>query len=85
MHGVSLAFTESWIQTSRTKLGECFVCFVPNHICHGVAWATLTKSSKLKKREGGGLDQNVQMQAFRDTLDFCGFLDLGYMGPEFTW
>ena len=25
------------------------------------------------------------MQAFRETLDFCGFMDLGFIGLEFTW
>lgn len=25
------------------------------------------------------------MQAFRDTLDVCGFVDLGFTGPESTW
>lgn len=25
------------------------------------------------------------MQAFRDTLNLCGFVDLGYTGPDFTW
>ena len=25
------------------------------------------------------------MQSFRDVLDLCGFVDLGYSGPEFTW
>ena len=25
------------------------------------------------------------MQAFRDVLDHCGFVDLGYLGPDFTW
>ena len=25
------------------------------------------------------------MQAFRDVLDTCGFMDLGFMGLEFTW
>lgn len=25
------------------------------------------------------------MQNFRDVLDHCGFLDLGFLGLEFTW
>ena len=25
------------------------------------------------------------MQGFRDALDFCGFMDLGFTGLEFTW
>ena len=36
-----------------------------------------------EKREGRVLLYN-QMQAFRDTLDVCGFVDLGYTGLEFT-
>ena len=26
-----------------------------------------------------------QMQAFRDILDECGFMDLGFVGSKFTW
>ena len=25
------------------------------------------------------------MQGFRDVLDECGFMDLGFVGPMFTW
>ena len=25
------------------------------------------------------------MQNFRDVLDHCGFVDLGFSGPDFTW
>ncbi|XP_050249632.1 uncharacterized protein LOC126696915 [Quercus robur] len=25
------------------------------------------------------------MQLFRDVVDECGFLDLGFVGPQFTW
>lgn len=26
-----------------------------------------------------------QMQIFRDTIDECRFMDLGFVGPKFTW
>ena len=26
-----------------------------------------------------------QMQLFRDVVDECRFMDLGYVGPKFTW
>ena len=25
------------------------------------------------------------MQSFRDIIDECGFMDLGFVGPKFTW
>ena len=25
------------------------------------------------------------MQLFQDVLDECGFMDMGYIGPQFTW
>ena len=25
------------------------------------------------------------MDGFRSVVDFCGFSDLGYCGPDFTW
>ena len=28
---------------------------------------------------------HTQMQLFRDTIDECGFLDMGYKGHSFTW
>ena len=34
---------------------------------------------------GGALRPYNQMQFFREVLDECGFMDLGYFGPRFTW
>ena len=34
---------------------------------------------------GGAIQSNNQMQLFRDVLDECGFMDLGFVGPKFTW
>ena len=38
-----------------------------------------------EEKHGGRARPHSQMQAFRDVLDICGFLDLGFTGPEFTW
>ena len=40
---------------------------------------------KTKEKIGDRIRSNAQMQAFWGALDFCGFVDLGYTGPEFTW
>lgn len=38
-----------------------------------------------EEKGGGRIRPSAQMEAFRDALDFCGFVDLGHTGPEFTW
>ena len=38
-----------------------------------------------EEKRGGRIRPHVQMQAFRDVLDVCGFVDLGFTRPEFTW
>ena len=41
--------------------------------------------TKQSEKLGGRTRPHAQMQAFRDILDECGFLDLGFVGSEFTW
>ena len=41
--------------------------------------------TKQSEKLGGRTRPQAQMQAFRDVLDECGFLDLGFVGSEFTW
>ena len=36
------------------------------------------------KKCGASRTHNL-MENFRDVLDFCGFVDLGYSGQDFTW
>lgn len=37
------------------------------------------------EKRGGQVRPHNQMQAFMDTLDVCGFVNLGFIGPKFTW
>ena len=37
------------------------------------------------EKSGGPDRAQQQMEGFREAIDFCGFQDMGYEGPEFTW
>ena len=37
------------------------------------------------EKEGGSNCGHAQMQLFRDVVDECGFMDIGFTGPPFTW
>lgn len=39
----------------------------------------------VQEKRGGPLRAHSLMQTFRDVLDQCGSVDLGYLGPDFTW
>ena len=36
-------------------------------------------------KKGGAPRSHNQMQSFQEALDDCGFIDLGFSGPDFTW
>ena len=38
-----------------------------------------------EEKWGGALRDHNQMQSFRDVIDECSFMDLGYVGSKFTW
>jgi len=37
------------------------------------------------EKEGGNNQSHAQMQLFREAIDECDFLDLGFKGLAFTW
>ena len=38
-----------------------------------------------EEKWGGAPRDHNQMQLFRDVIDECQFMDLGFVGPKFTW
>ena len=50
-------------------------------LCFGDFNEILSMSEKL----GGAMRSQKQMEGFREVVNFCGFKDLGYSGPDFTW
>ncbi|XP_030958962.1 uncharacterized protein LOC115980904 [Quercus lobata] len=50
-------------------------------LCAGDFNEIIQSSEKL----GGSNRGQTQMQLFRDVVDECGFIDLGFSGPWYTW
>ena len=40
---------------------------------------------KSSEKRGGSNRSQAQMQLFREAVDECGFIDLGFVGSQFTW
>ena len=40
---------------------------------------------KSSEKRGGSNKSQAQMQLFREVVDECGFIDLGFVGSQFTW
>ena len=41
--------------------------------------------TRQSEKLGGSIQSQAQMQLFRDAIDECGFMDLGFTGSQFTW
>lgn len=41
--------------------------------------------TRQSKKTGGQVRPHNQMQPFRDVLNECGFMDMGFVGSPFTW
>ena len=67
---------EAWsiIHMSQTKLHLPWCCM-----------GDFNELLQTKEKRGCRIRSHTQMQAFCDVLDFCGFVDLGFTGLEFTW
>ena len=50
-------------------------------LCSGDFNELVWNSEKL----GGSSSSQAQMQLFRDVIDECGFMNLGFAGSQFTW
>lgn len=39
----------------------------------------------LSEKEGGSLRLRQQMDSFNEAINYCGFHDMGYIGPKLMW
>ena len=58
------------------------------HNQYSLPWCCMGDFNEIlsyEEKQGGPIRSHRQMQDFRDTIDYCGFEDLGFNGPPFTW
>ncbi|KAL0004760.1 hypothetical protein SO802_012321 [Lithocarpus litseifolius] len=68
--------SESWEQLRRLERK-----FQLPWLCAG----DFNELTRADEKLGGNRRSHAQMQLFRDAIDECGFIDLGYSGSKFTW
>ncbi|XP_075669713.1 uncharacterized protein LOC142639411 [Castanea sativa] len=50
-----------------------------------VAIGDFNELAGLSEKEGSGNCPYTQMVSFLNAINWCGFCDLGFVGPKFTW
>ena len=53
-----------------------------------IPWLCMRDFNEITKQEEkvrGAIRSHSQMQLFHDIIDECSFMDLGFVGPKFTW
>ena len=61
-----------WMLSSKSKLPWC---------CFGY----FNELLRVEDKQGGVMRSHNLMQIFREALDHCDFMDLGFFVPTFTW
>jgi hypothetical protein len=54
-------------------------------MCIGDFNEVLTESEKMARLTPGKIRKHNLMQTFQQTLEVCDLMDLGYIGPKYTW
>ena len=80
IHEDSRASMEPQRLESEKNHGLCFDDSVLKFRYHGAAWGT-----SIEEKQGRHRQSKRQMHLFRDVLDNCRFMDLGFIGLQFTW
>ena len=62
-------------------LGNLSSCFDSLWLC----CSDFNEIIKQDEKVGGAILSHNQMQLFKDAIDECGFMDLGFVSPKLTW
>jgi hypothetical protein len=69
----------------RQKAWELLTFLARTGPTHWMCIVDYNEIVSVAEKSGGNIRQNSLMQDFRQTLEACELVDLGYIGPKFTW
>ena len=85
MNGDLQAFIENRLRKKDTNLGPNYDNWKIGEFHHGCVPKISMKLPGNMKKNGGRPRPHSQKQLFRDMVDECAFMDLGFVGFPFTW
>ena len=81
-------FTGFYGELNSSKRNEAWAKLRSLSSNQNIPWLCASDFNEITRQEekiGGVLRSFNQMQLFKDVIDECGFMDLGFMGPKYTW
>ena len=81
-------FTSFYGETNTQKRHELWAHLRSLKNCGNAPWlyaGDFNEITRQYEKCGGRVGPHSQMQPFRDILDECGFMDMGFVGSQFTW
>ncbi|KAL0006196.1 hypothetical protein SO802_013757 [Lithocarpus litseifolius] len=81
-------FTDFYGEPDAAKRNEAWAKLRSLNSNQNTTWLCAGDYNEITRQEekrGGALRSFNQMQLFRDVIDECGLIDLGFVGPKYTW
>ena len=85
INGVSSVFTVNQRQQKKSKAWSKLRLLNSDP---GIPWLCVGDFNEITRQDeklGGAWRYHNQMQLFRDVINKCSFMDLGFVGSKFTW
>ncbi|XP_016182610.1 uncharacterized protein LOC107624669 [Arachis ipaensis] len=69
----------------KRELRNYIANLVPTMNCPWMLCRDFNDISNISEKKGGAPPNLARIRCFRDCMDSCGFMDLGFQGTRFTW
>ena len=81
-------FTGFYGEPDSSRRNEAWAKLRSLNSSQNIPWLCASDYNEITKQEekiGGAFRSFHQMQRFRDVIDECGLMDLGFVGPSYMW